>query len=228
MQQLLGLRPKVEEVVVRVDDGSVQQRPNSPPAQLLSTQLRLATSTSDAHLITLDPLQEMSDNSHATAFESDSAGSTPFEVTSNSIEQKLGGTGRRRQLQESNVIPDGRPQHKRQKSETFSSPSTDPLPPFLFDVSSNNFALDTPPLGDFSVPFTLSDAGMIELPDEPGDLGVTYESALKDEMVSNQEAGEKIAEDDSGALSNVYNTTHSNFPSLMASINPVAPPDYGY
>lgn len=139
---------------------------------------------------------------------------------------------RRRRLNDSDSTGFGLPLHKRQKSEPMAFPTSGPLPPFLFDVSTNDFGMDVAPLTEFGVSLAGYEDGIVPIADPSVELGVSNRGSSEGTAFANvanaEDFGPHLPCDDHDVMVNVYNTNNLNYPSLMPSINPVAPPDYGF
>lgn len=137
---------------------------------------------------------------------------------------------RRRRLNSSHGVD--LPLHKRQKSDRMASPNSGPLPPFLFDVSSNDFGMDVAPLTDFGVSLSGFEDGIVPIADLNVDLGIVNKGSAEGtnfaSVGNGEDFGHHLPCDDHDVMVNVYTTNNLNYPSLMPSINPVAPPDYGF
>lgn len=139
---------------------------------------------------------------------------------------------RRRRLNDSESNGVDLPLHKRQKSDRMTSPNGGPLPPFLFDVSTNDFGMDVVPLTDFGVALSGYEDGIVPIADPNVDLGIANRGSSEGtnfaSVGNGEDFGHHLPCDDHDVMVNVYNTNNLNYPSLMPSINPVAPPDYGF
>lgn len=170
---------------------------------------------------------------------------TDFDVESESPTTVLfGGSGqlknttdatvlnRRRRLNDSDCTGAEVPPQKRQKSEPMASPASGPLPPFLFDMSTNDFGMDVAPLSELGVTLTGYEDGIGQIADPGTNFGlsnrVPCEGPVFANVVNTEDFGPHVPCDDHDVMANVYNTSNLNYPSLMPSINPVAPPDYGF
>lgn len=140
---------------------------------------------------------------------------------------------RRRRLNDSDSATH-RSLHKRHKSEPSVSPNCGPLPPFLFGLGSNDFGIDEPPLPEFGVTLPgYEDGGILPIPGHNEELSVVNHAssdvaAFGNSTSASEDIDHQLPCDDLDAMVNVYSADNLNYPSLMPSINPVAPPDYGF
>ncbi|CAN8062460.1 unnamed protein product [Agarophyton chilense] len=126
---------------------------------------------------------------------------------------------------------DGRPSQKRQKSDTVCSLEDDLIPPFLFGSTVGDYGLDTAQLADLGFAFSPTDSIPISVNHS------SFHSINIDEDVPIKEVGLGSFDDlsdeisdhvNSEEFSSIYDSTNLNYPSLIASINPIAHPDYGF
>lgn len=138
---------------------------------------------------------------------------------------------RRRRLNESDCGT-ARSLHKRHKSEPSVSPICGPLPPFLFEMGNSYFGIDEPPLPDFGASLTGYEDGVLPIAEHSEGLDVVAKgspgSGAFASSTNAEDIGHQLACEDLDAMVNVYGTDNMNYPSLTPSINPVAPPDYGF
>lgn len=135
--------------------------------------------------------------------------------------------GKRRRLSDVDV-----PVSKRIKSElsTGLSPSVTGLPPFLFDVGTAEFGLDVASMADFGASGMFGEAAFVSGIGGGGGGGVIVggvEGVSYDSTGNGEDFGSHLPCDDHDIGVSVYTSNHFTYPSLMTSINPVAPPDYG-
>lgn len=116
---------------------------------------------------------------------------------------------------------------KRFKSEPSASPTSGGLAPFLFDVASGEFGMDVAPLSDFGVGF--NGEGMLPMASPSGDLGVRAADGVSFDSAGNgEDFGHHLPCDDHDVGVSVYNSNNFAYPSIITSINTVAPPDYEF
>lgn len=225
-----SLAPRVRDGVC--DDS---QRNNSPPARMFPTHVPRDLVGQSNYTCDND-LTEVGkyDQSDITVLggESEQTFQTP-SLNSSTYGDELGNS-RRRQLQEIEGSSDGRPSHKRQKSETLVSPTSDPLyslqplPPFLFDMSGT-LEDGSAAIADLGLPFPIEDEGLLPLIDSSPRIGTSDHSHTKAE--SNRDtsnvAEEKMsssAKDGQNAGDGTYDSDRMSYPSIMSSANPTTSP----
>lgn len=116
---------------------------------------------------------------------------------------------------------------KRIKTEPSVFPTSSGMPPFLFDVASSEFGMDVAPLSDLAATFT-SD-GIVPIAAPSADLAVRATDGVSFGSAGNgEDFGHHLPCDDHDIGVGAFSNSNLPYPSLIASINPVAPPDYGF